>query len=134
LRKEIHQVEEKYVIPAMFKDVYSNIQRGNKRWNDLQAPEGMLYPWDAESTYIKNPPFFQGMTKELTDVSPIKSAYVLLNVPDSVTTDHISPAGSISRFCRNKIFFLNIFIEKFDSDLCNLFYLFKDESCSSIFI
>ncbi|XP_021957823.1 cytoplasmic aconitate hydratase [Folsomia candida] len=97
LRDEIQKVEQQFVIPAMFQDVYSNIQQGNKRWNDLQAPEGFLYPWDGESTYIKNPPFFTGMTNELTPVAPIKDAYVLLNLGDSVTTDHISPAGSISR-------------------------------------
>lgn len=62
LRDEIQQVEQKYVIPKMFQDVYSNLSNGNNRWNDLKAPEGLLYPWDGDSTYIKNPPFFNGMT------------------------------------------------------------------------
>ncbi|KAL5020392.1 hypothetical protein ScPMuIL_003284 [Solemya velum] len=96
-REQIQEVEKKNVIPAMFKDVYSRIENGNKRWNSLEAPDSMLYPWDAKSTYIKSPPFFEGMTRELPSVKGIKDANVLLNLGDSVTTDHISPAGSIAR-------------------------------------
>ena len=70
---------------------------GNDRWNNLEAPSGSLYPWDKNSTYIKNPPFFDGMAIELPKIEPINDAYVLLNLGDSVTTDHISPAGSINR-------------------------------------
>ncbi|KAK2167720.1 hypothetical protein LSH36_25g10021 [Paralvinella palmiformis] len=96
-RDEIMEVEHRHVIPAMFKEVYSRIQYGNERWNELAAPDSMLYPWDPKSTYIKSPPFFETMTKELPKVSGITDAFVLLNLGDSVTTDHISPAGSISR-------------------------------------
>ncbi|WAR29558.1 ACOC-like protein [Mya arenaria] len=71
--------------------------KGNERWNKLDAPEGMLYPWDDKSTYIQDPPFFQTMTKDLPKIQGIRDAYVLLNFADSVTTDHISPAGSIAR-------------------------------------
>ena len=81
----------------MFSKAYKTIQTGNKRWNDLVAPQGTLYPWDAESTYIQHPPFFHGMTKDLPTAKEIKNAKVLLNLGDSVTTDHISPAGSIAR-------------------------------------
>ena len=71
---------------------------GNTNWNKLQAPEGKLYPWDESSTYIKSPPFFDKMTKELpTEGASVKNASILLNLGDSVTTDHISPAGSIAR-------------------------------------
>ena len=70
---------------------------GNNRWNNLEAPVGDLYPWDKASTYIKNPPFFDGMKNELPKIEPINDAFVLLNLGDSVTTDHISPAGSINR-------------------------------------
>ena len=66
---------------------------GNASWNKLEAPEGKLYPWEKGSTYIKSPPFFEGMTKELPKPKPVKNASVLLNLGDSVTTDHISPAG-----------------------------------------
>ncbi|KAK3881783.1 hypothetical protein Pcinc_013813 [Petrolisthes cinctipes] len=96
-RSLVQQVEQQHVVPAMFKDVYARITTGNQRWNKLQAPEGMLYPWDQKSTYIKKPPFFEGMTKELPGTKAIENAYVLLNLGDSVTTDHISPAGSIAR-------------------------------------
>jgi len=96
-RDEIQAVEKKYVIPAMFKEVYGAISSGNANWNKLEAPESILYPWDTTSTYIKHPPFFQGMTKELETKAPIVNAYALLHLGDSVTTDHISPAGSIPR-------------------------------------
>lgn len=62
-RSQVQQVEQQHVVPAMFRDVYARITTGNQRWNKLQAPEGMLYPWDQKSTYIKKPPFFEGMTK-----------------------------------------------------------------------
>jgi len=96
-RDEIQTVENKYVIPSMFQEVYSKISEGNPNWNKLSAPDSILYPWAESSTYIKHPPFFQGMTADLPNKTPIKGASVLLNLGDSVTTDHISPAGSIPR-------------------------------------
>merc|ERR1719420_2237205 len=81
----------------MFQDVYSKITQGNPNWNKLSAPTSTLYPWDASSTYIRHPPFFKDMTVDLPKKKPIRSASVLLNLGDSVTTDHISPAGSIPR-------------------------------------
>uniref|UniRef100_A0A7G3ABT9 Cytoplasmic aconitate hydratase n=2 Tax=Lutzomyia longipalpis TaxID=7200 RepID=A0A7G3ABT9_LUTLO len=96
-RQEIHAVEQKYVIPAMFQEVYGKIEMGSSAWQALQAPTGKLYPWDGESTYIKHPPFFEEMTRELPPNRPIVGARVLLFLGDSVTTDHISPAGSIAR-------------------------------------
>ena len=77
--------------------MYSKITSGNSNWNKLSAPESVLYPWDAASTYIKRPPFFEGMTAELPVKTPIRGAHALLHLGDSVTTDHISPAGSIPR-------------------------------------
>merc|ERR1719309_120175 len=96
-RKELQEVERKHVIPSMFKEVYGKITTANPNWNKLDAPEGILYPWDAASTYIKSPPFFSGMTSQLPLQKPIRGASVLLHLADSVTTDHISPAGSIPR-------------------------------------
>ncbi|RUS84407.1 hypothetical protein EGW08_007791 [Elysia chlorotica] len=96
-REAIQKVEKEFVVPAMFQDVYSRISKGNKRWNSLEAPASDLYPWDLKSTYIKSPPFFETMERELPGVQPIVDAAVLLNLGDSVTTDHISPAGSIAR-------------------------------------
>nr|AFI44047.1 iron regulatory protein [Eisenia andrei] len=97
MRDEIEELERKFVLPAMFKEVYARIQNGSEYWNKLEAPGDVLYPWDSDSTYIKFPPFFEKMSKELPKSTSIKEAYVLLNLGDSVTTDHISPAGSIAR-------------------------------------
>lgn len=96
-RAQIHEVEKRYVIPAMFREVYSKIEQGATQWQNLNAPSGLLYPWDENSTYIKRPPFFDGMTRNLPQQRKIEGARVLLFLGDSVTTDHISPAGSIGR-------------------------------------
>ncbi|XP_058803732.1 cytoplasmic aconitate hydratase-like isoform X2 [Phymastichus coffea] len=96
-RLEIQSVEQQYVIPAMFKEVYGKIERGSNNWANLVAPSGKLYPWDESSTYIKDPPYFEGLTRDLPPIKSIKNARILLNLGDSVTTDHISPAGSIAR-------------------------------------
>ncbi|KAG7200609.1 hypothetical protein KM043_001167 [Ampulex compressa] len=96
-RAQIQAVEQKYVIPAMFKEVYSKIEKGSDSWANLSAPSGKLYPWDVTSTYIKSPPYFDDLRKELPKIKPVTKARVLLNLGDSVTTDHISPAGSIAR-------------------------------------
>ena len=60
-REELQEIERKHVLPAIFQEVYSKITEGNERWNDLDAPDTMLYPWDEKSTYIQKPPFFAGM-------------------------------------------------------------------------
>uniref|UniRef100_A0A673B098 Cytoplasmic aconitate hydratase n=1 Tax=Sphaeramia orbicularis TaxID=375764 RepID=A0A673B098_9TELE len=96
-REEIQAVERTFVIPSMFKEVYEKIEVVNERWNSLVAPSDKLYTWDTNSTYIKSPPFFEGLTRELLPPKSIINAYVLLNFGDSVTTDHISPAGNIAR-------------------------------------
>lgn len=97
-RDEVDQVVLSNVTPAIFKDFYSNTLTRNQRWNNLVAPQGSLFTWTEDSTYIHLPPFFAGMTKEVpTSVNPVKDAYCLLNLPDSITTDHISPAGNISK-------------------------------------
>ncbi|XP_032675195.1 cytoplasmic aconitate hydratase-like isoform X1 [Odontomachus brunneus] len=96
-RAEIQTVEQKYVIPAMFKEVYDKIEKGSNSWASLVAPDGKLYPWDTNSTYIKNPPYFDDLQKKLPPIKSITKARALVNLGDSVTTDHISPAGSIAR-------------------------------------
>ncbi|XP_061525485.1 cytoplasmic aconitate hydratase isoform X1 [Phycodurus eques] len=96
-REEIQLEETKFVIPSMFREVYEKIEKVNERWNSLVAPSDKLYPWDVTSTYIKSPPFFDGLTMQLNPPRSIDGAYVLLNLGDSVTTDHISPAGNITR-------------------------------------
>ncbi|KAA0723949.1 Cytoplasmic aconitate hydratase [Triplophysa tibetana] len=96
-REEIQVVEKKFVIPGMFKEVYEKVEKVNERWNSLKAPSDKLFTWDPNSTYIKSPPFFDGLTQTLEPPKSITDAYVLLNLGDSVTTDHISPAGNIAR-------------------------------------
>ncbi|CAO2580405.1 Cytoplasmic aconitate hydratase [Lemmus lemmus] len=96
-RDEIQAVERQYVIPGMFKEVYQKIETVNKSWNALAAPSDKLYTWNPKSTYIKSPPFFENLTLDLQPPKSIVDAYVLLNLGDSVTTDHISPAGNIAR-------------------------------------
>ncbi|XP_073521276.1 cytoplasmic aconitate hydratase isoform X2 [Phyllobates terribilis] len=96
-RDEIQAVERKCVIPGMFKEVYEKVEKVNENWNNLKALTEKLYPWDQKSTYIKSPPFFDELTMDLVPSKPITDAYVLLNLGDSVTTDHISPAGNIAR-------------------------------------
>ncbi|KAM8972201.1 iron-responsive element-binding protein 2 [Pelodytes ibericus] len=96
-REDVLRVEESLVIPSMFKELKSKIEKQNTRWNLLDAPESTLFPWDHRSTYIRCPPFFHKLDKVPPTLQPIEKAHVLLYLGDSVTTDHISPAGSISR-------------------------------------
>lgn len=83
--------------PSMFTATYENILTGSQMWQDLDAPEGKLYSWDSESTYIHNPPFFASTTSDIKPIESIKGAHCLLNMGDSITTDHISPAGKIAK-------------------------------------
>ncbi|RCX16224.1 aconitate hydratase [Fontibacillus phaseoli] len=84
------------VSPEMFRAKYENVFTQNERWNAIPVPEGELYEWDEKSTYIQNPPFFEKISDGLQDIADIRSARVLALLGDSVTTDHISPAGNIS--------------------------------------
>jgi len=82
---------------AMFTKGYANVFLGDENWRSLATPAGEIYAWDAKSTYVKNPPYFEGMTMTPAQVGDIKSARALAVLGDSVTTDHISPAGNISK-------------------------------------
>ncbi|WP_256644907.1 aconitate hydratase AcnA [Thermomonas paludicola] len=83
--------------PEMFKANYADVFKGDARWNAITSPDGQLYVWDAASTYIKNPPYFDGMTMHVGTIADIHGARVLGLFGDSITTDHISPAGSIKK-------------------------------------
>lgn len=96
-RELISQTVQQYITPAMFMEVYTKIAQGTDRWNSLEAAEGLHYAWKDESTYIHNPPFFKGLTTEVPPIRDIRDAYCLLKLGDSITTDHISPAGNIAR-------------------------------------
>jgi aconitate hydratase len=79
----------------MFRTQYANVFEGDEHWRGLDVPTGDLYAWDERSTYVKNPPYFEGMTMTPPGVQPIRGARALAMLGDSITTDHISPAGSI---------------------------------------
>jgi aconitate hydratase len=93
--KEIYDIMSKVITPEMFKEKYSNIHNINEMWNQIPAPTGLLYQWDENSTYIQEPPFFKDMSLDVPPLKDIVNARCLVKVGDSITTDHISPAGSI---------------------------------------
>jgi aconitate hydratase len=93
--REIQETMLKSVKSEMFRDKYATVFDGDDRWRSLPIPTAELFEWDEDSTYIRNPPFFDGLTLEPTPPSDIVFARVLAVLGDSVTTDHISPAGSI---------------------------------------
>jgi aconitate hydratase len=95
-QEEIRTEIARSLKPEMFQRQYGDVFTGNETWNRVSIPEGERYSWGDESTYIQEPPFFQGLTAEATPPGDIHSARVLISVGDSVTTDHISPAGSIA--------------------------------------
>jgi aconitate hydratase len=93
---EVREAVERSLKPEQFATQYANVFDGNPKWNAIPVGEGELYPWDPQSTYIHEPPFFQGLTREIPPLAPIRGARCLVRVGDSVTTDHISPAGDIA--------------------------------------
>ncbi|MEL6366950.1 MAG: aconitate hydratase AcnA, partial [Pseudomonadota bacterium] len=93
---EIQDTILKTIDSDMFKASYASVFKGDDNWNRLKIPEGQIYQWDEASTYVKNPPYFEGITREATAPGDIEGAHVLALLGDSVTTDHISPAGSIA--------------------------------------
>ena len=95
--REISDLMAGAVTSEMFKRNYADVFKGDERWNAIASPDGALYEWDKDSTYIKNPPYFDGMTMELTPVKDIHDARCIGLFGDSITTDHISPAGSIKK-------------------------------------
>jgi len=83
------------VTSKMFREQYADVFTGNQEWRSMQVPEGQTYTWQTDSTYIQHPPFFNNMGKEPNKIQPINGARMLALFGDSITTDHISPAGSI---------------------------------------
>lgn len=96
-REEVQQTEEDTVISSIFKDLRGRMEKGNTFWNNVDCPDSVVFPWDHKSTYIHSPSFFSKLSKEVTAPQSIENAHVLLFLGDKVTTDHISPAGSIAR-------------------------------------
>ncbi len=93
--QEISDFILRTVGPEMFTKNYADVFKGDSRWNQIASPEGESYAWDAASTYVKNPPYFDGMSMSVGTIEDIHDAHVLGLFGDSITTDHISPAGNI---------------------------------------
>jgi aconitate hydratase len=91
---EVQEVMDASIDREMFTSSYATIFDGDDRWKSLETPEGNTFEWDPKSTYVRKPPYFEGMKAEAEPVQDIAGARVLLKLGDSVTTDHISPAGS----------------------------------------
>ncbi|MFI5323352.1 MAG: aconitate hydratase AcnA [Thermodesulfobacteriota bacterium] len=96
-QKEVRDTVNKVLNPEMFRAQYEHVFDGDEAWKSLAIPEGSLYNWDAKSTYIQNPTFFQDFSLDLPETKDISGAYALAFLGDSITTDHISPAGSIPK-------------------------------------
>ncbi len=94
---EVQTVVDECVLPQMFEEQYRDIWHKNDKWNAMKTSEGELYDWDPDSTYIQEPPFLVDLTPEPGPIQSIRSARCLAALGDSVTTDHISPAGSIAK-------------------------------------
>jgi aconitate hydratase len=93
--KDVQQTIDSAISQEMFTKDYADVFKGDERWRSLPTPEGNTFAWDPDSTYVRKPPYFEGMSAEPTPVEDISGARVLAVLGDSVTTDHISPAGSI---------------------------------------
>lgn len=93
---EIRDLVNQSVKPEMFIQEYAGIEDSNETWNAIQIPEGSIYEWNTDSTYIQEPPFFNDLTSEIPSIQSIENARVLVQVGHSTTTDHISPAGAIA--------------------------------------
>ena len=91
---EIKEVVSRTVTPELFRNEYERVFDDNERWNEIKTSEDALYTWENDSTYIQNPPFFEGLSEEPGEVEALNDLRVVAKFADSVTTDHISPAGS----------------------------------------
>ncbi|MFN3075786.1 MAG: aconitate hydratase AcnA [Alphaproteobacteria bacterium] len=94
---EVRAAVDRFLSPGMFRARYNNVFEGPKAWQSVRTATGMTYRWDEDSTYVKHPPYFQGMPRQPQPIQDIAGARILAVLGDSVTTDHISPAGSIKK-------------------------------------
>ena len=95
--QEIRDVVRETLSPAMFEEQYASVFTGDESWSKLQTPSGQIYAWEDESTYVRHPPYFEGMGPQPDPLQDVENARVLAKLGDSVTTDHISPAGAIPK-------------------------------------
>ncbi|HTN76654.1 MAG TPA: aconitate hydratase AcnA [Pirellulaceae bacterium] len=96
-KQEVDQIVNSAILPEMYTEQYTAAVNSNEKWNAIKISEGDLFAWDEHSTYIQEPPFLVDLTKDVSAVKPLAKARVLAVLGDSVTTDHISPAGSIAK-------------------------------------
>src|SRR5699024_538993 len=94
--QEIQNEIDNVVNPTIFRSEYDNVFASNEKWNAIDTTDEPLFAWDNESTYIQNPPFFEGLTKDIRQVESLEGLRALALFGDSITTDHISPAGAIA--------------------------------------
>jgi aconitate hydratase len=94
---EVTEAIRSAVKPEQFRQQYANAFEGEPEWRELSVPEGQIFEWDPSSTYVRRPPFFEGLAKAPEPLTDLRGARVLAVLGDSVTTDHISPAGSIAK-------------------------------------
>jgi aconitate hydratase len=112
--EEIQKVVTSVITPEMFKSKYATVFQGTKDWQEIETSKGETYSWNSDSTYIANPPFFEGMTMDVPEAKDIKGASLLALLGDSVTTDHISPAGAIKSDSPAGVFLKNKNVERKD--------------------
>jgi len=96
-QKEVQDTVLRAIDSKMFRDSYATVFKGDENWASIKIPQGNVYAWDKGSTYVKNPPYFEGMTMTPAKVGDVHGARALAVLGDSVTTDHISPAGNIAK-------------------------------------
>lgn len=94
---EVQQVIDASLTPEMYRTRYADVFKGSKEWQDIAVAKGELYQWEDDSTYVRNPPFFDALSSENSPLNDVKNARILAVLGDSITTDHISPAGSIKK-------------------------------------
>ncbi|MBX6321897.1 MAG: aconitate hydratase AcnA, partial [Rhodospirillaceae bacterium] len=95
--REVAETVRRFVKPAMFRTRYADVFTGDRLWRSMKTPQGLTYAWDPASTYVRNPPYFDDMKPQPDPVADIRGARILALLGDSITTDHISPAGSITK-------------------------------------
>jgi aconitate hydratase A / 2-methylisocitrate dehydratase len=112
--KEIHDLIGKHVTSSMFKSSYASVFTGDTHWQSIETPTGENFTWSDRSTYVKHPPYFEGMTLKTGTPEDIRGAHVLAVLGDSVTTDHISPAGNIGADTPAGRYLLGLGVQKKD--------------------
>lgn len=95
--EEVHQVVEQSLTPEMFQKRYQDVFKGTDLWQKIETSEGQTYDWDKNSTYVQHPPFFEGLSAYVDSIKDVSDAKLLAVLGDSVTTDHISPAGAFAK-------------------------------------